>query len=131
LGRTLFSDQKGQPCDLTVLDSGSFLQSCAGELLSIHFSHHAKGSIMQLATFQSTNQSVKSRRKSKRSRRRDARQSLLEVLDLRQLLTASTSATTPYWQTVMPNQLSDGGQLAMQNSPMLLTIDDGLTTRTR
>lgn len=86
---------------------------------------------MQLATFQSTNQSVKSRRKSKRSRRRDARQSLLEVLDLRQLLTASTSATTPYWQTVMPNQLSDGGQLAMQNSPMLLTIDDGLTTRTR
>lgn len=53
---------------------------------------------------------------------------MLEVLDQRLLLTASSAAQTPYWQSILPNQLPDGGVLAKQNSPVILTVDDGLAT---
>ncbi len=78
-------------------------------------------------SFDRLSDKLRLRSKRKRNRRRGSRTSWLENLELRTLFTASTSST-PYWQLIMPNMLPDGGQLAKQNSPVVLTIDDGLAT---
>ena len=79
-------------------------------------------------SLQSWNDSVHRLRTNKKPHRRSRKLcSLLEALEQRILFTTAPS-TVPYWQTIMPNQLPDGGQLAKQNSPVLLTIDDGLAT---